>query len=210
MSNPWDFSSPVWYERYECTDYPTFEPCSDPGDTYIISSAQAGCVNVTATFVSSLDHLEGETVAILADGIRLPNQVVTNGSVNLSSAYAEVIVGLPYSSDFCTLNIDLPTKAGTVQGRPLKISNTTFRLLNSRGGYVGPDKDHLYEAFSTDNLSAAKQVGEDIGTGEARLFNRDIRVPLGHEYRRGGRVFVRQVDPLPLTIGQIVPEVTVS
>lgn len=31
MANPWDFDTPIWYERFACDEYPTFEACADEG-----------------------------------------------------------------------------------------------------------------------------------------------------------------------------------
>lgn len=150
-----------------------------------------------------IGHLNGCTVAILADGEVLPQQVVTNGFITIDDNYAKVTVGLPYYSDLETLNIEAGMKLGTLQGMKIKIGSVTFRLENTRGGWIGPNEDTLYEAFPDaieDKLLAAGEDTESMYTG-------DIRLALGAGYEDGGRVFYRQVDPLPVTINAIVPEV---
>lgn len=151
----------------------------------------------------AIGHLNGCTVAILADGEVLPQQVVTNGVITLDKAYAKVSVGLPYYSDLETLNIEAAYRGTTMQGQRIKIGNVTFRLENTRGGWVGPNEDTLYEAFP--GAINEKLLAMDHPTDS--MFTGDIRIPLGAGYEDGGRVFYRQVDPLPVTINAVVPEV---
>lgn len=160
----------------------------------------------SATEFAGVLHLDGETVGILADGVVLDQQVVDGNIITLSSAASIVLVGLPYNCDFETLNVEVPLKEGTIQSRKVKIGNVTFRLKDTRGGWVGPDSSNIYEAFT--QQSFRESSGENLSATE--LFTGDVRQPLGAQYSQGGRVFYRQVDPLPVTIGAIVPEVSVG
>jgi hypothetical protein len=81
--------------------------------------------------VTGLDHLEGETVGILADGSVLPQQVVANGKITLQQPASKIIIGLPYVSDGQTLNID--TGEPTTQGKRKKIPSATLRVERTRG-----------------------------------------------------------------------------
>jgi hypothetical protein len=192
MANAWDFIN-VWGTN--CQDYPDFE--GDP----------------TYQTLTGLDHLEGQEVAILADGRVLPRQTVLNGQIDIDASYNVVHVGLPFNSDIETLNIDVPTQEGTLQGVKIKVGSVTFRFVDSRGGYVGPTFDELYEAFGNLTISQNQHQLEffDVLTDENanRIFyTGDIRVPLGSEYRNGGRICYRQIDPLPVHIAAIIPEVS--
>jgi hypothetical protein len=207
-ANAWDFATPIWYERYLVDEYPTFEAViiptsSDGGRGGSLQCAYAGTVT---TNMASLDHLEGQTVAILANGEVLDEQVVVDGRVTLDGNYSIVKVGLPYYSDLETLNVEVPIGEGTIQSRQVKIGNVTFRLHDTRGGYVGKDEDNIWEAFTQDKFN--KSSGQNIG--ETELFTGDVRVPLGVGFSPGGRVFYRQSDPLPVTIGAIIPEVNIG
>ena len=170
---------------------------------YEIPCGYAGQVISSQPDVS---HLEGQTVAILANGNVLEEQVVTDGTVNVSSTYSLVHIGLPYYADLETLNIEVPENEGTVQSKRLKIGNATFRIENTRGGYIGPDEDDLWEAFTYDKIN--QYSGDNIG--ELDMYTGDLRVPLGSQYSDEGNVFYRQVDPLPVTIGAIIPEVNIG
>ena len=120
----------------------------------------------------------------------------------MSSNYTAVSVGLPFIPDFETLNIEVPLQTGTIQGNKVKIGNVTFRVINSKGGWIGPNSSTLHEALDYATLEAAN--GGTLGSSS--LYTGDIRVPLGAGYERGGRVFYRQIDPLPISITDVIPE----
>jgi hypothetical protein len=150
--------------------------------------------------LTGLSHLNDQEVAILADGVVQEHLTVSAGSITLTQPYGLIHVGLQYLSDLETLNIEVPSK--TIQGHKVKIGNVTFRLIDSRGGHVGPDENTLYEAFTQENF--------DLDADSIELFTGDVRVPLGAGYENGGRLFYRQYDPLPVTIGAIFPEVALG
>lgn len=156
--------------------------------------------------VANLSHLEGQKVAILANGEVKDRQVVKNGAIELNGSYSVVHVGLPFEADFETLKIEVPWKEGTIQSRKVKVNNVIFRIQNSRGGYIGPNEDDLYEAFTHDAI--VQSSGQNLGLLD--MFTCDIRQPLGAGYSQEGNVFYRQVDPLPITIGAIIPEINVG
>lgn len=51
---------------------------------------------VPVTSVSGLDHVEGETVAVFADGQVQASKIVSSGSITLDKAASKVLVGLPF------------------------------------------------------------------------------------------------------------------
>jgi hypothetical protein len=154
------------------------------------------------TSVGRLDHLEGKTVAILADGSVVPSQVVSGGAVTLDGAYGKVTVGLPYTADLETLNLELATQAGpTAQGQMKKIGQVTVRAKEARGLAVG---------LTQGALSEVKQRAQETLGSAIQPFSGDWKVSVPSEWNRDGRLFVRQVYPLPCTILDLIPEVTVG
>lgn len=149
--------------------------------------------------------LEGCTVAILADGEVLPQMVVTGGIITLTPSYAKVTIGLPFVPQFETLNIEQAGPGQTMQGKKVKIGNVIFRFIQTAGGWIGPDEDHLYEAFPQSELEQLEGFDFDDHT-----FTGDIRKPLGAGYEDGGRIFYEQRDPLPVTIGAVIPEAAIG
>ena len=176
-----------------------------------VTGTSAPCPEIitTSTSISNLEHLEGQTVGILADGVPLDQQVVSNGEISLGGEYSVVQVGIPYFCDFETLNVEVPLGNGTIQGRKVKIGHVTFRVEDTRGGYIGPNEDTLYEAFPdlvTDKLQQQDPVADSDDLAQ-RSFTGDLRLPLGAGYEDGGRIFYRQYDPLPVSILAVIPEI---
>jgi hypothetical protein len=150
---------------------------------------------------SGLDHLEGQAVAILADGSVKPQQVVTAGKVTLDYPASVVHIGLPIQSDFETLEVNAIGQEG-VRDRRKIVSKVSLIVNQSRGAKVGPDSDHLMEA-------KPRQVSDGYYQPNA-LQNDLIEMYIDGTFGTAGRVFVRQDDPLPLTILGLVADVSVA
>lgn len=97
------------------------------------------------TSVSGLYHLEGQKVAILADG-DVHFATVTNGAVSFPNEALKVIVGLPYECKSRTLPLMIPNTV--VSGKPLAVRGVTFRQDESRGIAVGRDYDSAEDLAS--------------------------------------------------------------
>jgi hypothetical protein len=171
------------------------ETGDDVSTTLSSAYASGGYVRKCATVFSGLDHLEGETVGILGNGFVYPQAVVDGGTVTLSSACSRVHIGLPYFADLWTLDINTMLRSGTTQGTKKSIGEVVFQVINSRGGYIGPDSDNLFEAFTPERLSLGDTP--DLYTGL-------VREKLSSGVDDEAKVFYRQVDPLPITISSIV------
>ncbi len=152
--------------------------------------------NTTASTFAGLDHLEGQTVATLADGMVYPQQVVTGGSVTIPNAAQVVHIGLPYVSDFETLDIAVPN--GNLRDKKKLINAVSLVVDKSSGFMVGPDANNLqsHKTRSTENYGDPDNLIIDII---------DENIPC--DWRKSGRIFVRQSKPLPLTILSVIPQV---
>ncbi len=152
------------------------------------------------TAISGLDHLEGESVDILADGMTLQSQTVSGGAITLSEAGGVIHIGLGYDSDLCTLNPEPGAGGGkTTQGTTKKITSVALRLHDSVGAQIGPDADHLKDVLFVDDTVMMGRPAE--------LFSGDIdTMSFNGSHGKDVNVFVRQSDPLPLTILAIIYE----
>jgi hypothetical protein len=181
---------------------------TDPDDDTTIDGTafteytSGGYAQITALQFSGLSHLDGADVAVLADGKVVDDCVISDGKLTLTEPAAFVNVGLPYESDLETLNVEIGLSDGTSQGRLLKISQVTLRVQNFRGGWLGPDADHLTEIPVSDYFPADPD--------STALFSGDIKQTLDSDYGDGGRIFYRQSDPLPVSILAILPLVSVG
>jgi hypothetical protein len=156
--------------------------------------------NFARNSISGLSWLEGKTVSILADGAVHPQRVVTSGTVTLEVAANIVTVGLPYESDLQTLPLALQID-GFGQGRYKNINKAWLRVFQSSGIFVGPDANNLVEA--------KQRTSEPYGTPPA-LKSDEILVMLTPTWAASGQVYIRQLDPLPLTIVGLTLEVSVG
>ncbi|WP_039761148.1 hypothetical protein [Bartonella queenslandensis] len=147
-----------------------------------------------------LEHLEGKRVSILTDGAVHPEQVVKNGAVRLNYASGVVHVGLPYVSELETLPIALQMD-GFGQGRQKNINRVWLRVYQSSGLWVGPLKG---------KLSEYKQRSIEPYGFPPELKSQEIEVAILGQWGDSGQVFVRQKDPLPLTIVSMTLEVSIG
>jgi hypothetical protein len=154
------------------------------------------------TTISGLDHLNGATVSILADGSVQPQQVVAGGCITLQYAAQTVTVGLPYVSQLQTLCMEPEGMAMQVQDYRKKISAVAVRVRDTRGLKVGPN-------FS--NLTEIKERSALVSMGTAiPLFTGDERVVITDQYLVDDDVCIEQDNPLPCTILAVIPEVSIG
>lgn len=149
--------------------------------------------------VTGLGHLEGQTVAVLADGAVHPTAVVSGGSVALVHPASLVHVGLPFTSLLETMPIVGGGVRGTDQGRPTGTGRTTVRLYNSVGGKLGRGPTPAY--FET----IVGRKGADAMDRPPPLFTGDREVTLGSSHELDPTITIVQDQPLPLTILGLMP-----
>lgn len=150
------------------------------------------------TTISGLDHLEGETVSVLADGATHPDKTVSSGSITLDRSSEKVKVGLAYTSLLQTMRLDAGSQDGTSQARTKRIFDVTIRMYESVGVEVGPDLNNMERIPFR---SSANPMDQGIA-----VFTGDKEVEFRGNYETDGFVYVRQTQPLPLTILSLYPK----
>lgn len=150
--------------------------------------------------VSGLTWLEGKTVSILADGAVMPQGTVTSGSITLERAATIVQIGLPYNSDLQTLPVAMNID-GMGQGRYKNVNKAWLRVFQSSGIFIGPDTDHLVEA--------KQRTTEPYGS-PPELKSDEILIVMTPAWASSGQVYIRQSDPLPLTVVGMTLEVAIG
>lgn len=155
-----------------------------------------------ATTVSGLTWLEGKTVSVLGDGAVMAPKVVTGGVITLEQPCSKVQVGLPITADIKTLPLALQLQDGSMgQGHVKNVNRVWLRVNRSSGVFAGPDAD---------NLTQYKQRRTESYGSPPALTSDEIEIVLTPSWQSGGQVFVRQADPLPLTIVSMTVEVDVG
>lgn len=146
--------------------------------------------------ITGLDHLEGETVAILGDGNTFPPQEVINGGITLSEPCTKVHVGLAYTAQLQTLYLD--TGEPTIQGKRKNIIAMSMRVDQTRGLAAGPTFSDLTSYKDRNLLTIGQPI--PLHTGDQRLI-------IGGGWQTEGQVCIEQSNPLPATILGVIPEI---
>lgn len=102
-------------------------------DTSLFEDADVSSAtfNKLITVVSGIDHLEGQTVQVKADGAVHADRVVVDGAITLAAPAYAVTVGLGFKMKIVTLNKEINLGAGSEQGQPGRMVKPILRLLNS-------------------------------------------------------------------------------
>lgn len=164
--------------------------------------------------VSGLYHLIGQTVSVFADGyvVASPNNptvstvctVNSQGQVTLDQPYAVIHVGLPFVSDIETLDLDLAQEE-TLADKKKIISRVTVYVNNSRGMWIGNNPKDAAGVTTLTGLDELKIRNEEGYDSPVALHQDQVDVNIQPAANKNGRVFIRQVDPVPLTVCAIAP-----
>lgn len=163
----------------------------DVEDAFFLDSGLTYDGSATTT-VSSINHLEGETVSILADGATHADKVVTDGKVTLDREASKVHIGYNYTSTIETLRLEAGAEDGIAQGKIKRIHGVTARFFNTVGAELGPDTNNLDRLPFRDSSMSMNQA--------VPLFNGDKEIYFPSGYENDARVIVRQSQPLPMTV----------
>ena len=172
-----------------------FDFSKDLTEFHYVDSGLAYSGNST-TSLSGLDHLEGETVAIIGDGAAQNNKTVSSGAVTIDTASEEAKIGLLYSSDLQTMRLD-EGYTETTQTKTKRIYDLSVRFHETVGASVGPNIDNL-TAIDFRDSSASMNLPVPLFTG-------DKFIEFDSDYGTEGLVYVQQPQALPMTILGIYP-----
>ena len=168
-----------------------------------VISAQS---RVGVTVVSGLGHLEGKTLAVLADGDEVPNLVVASGQITLPYKSFLVHAGLPYVPVLETLDIDTGQPTETIKAQSISVSQLYIETERSRGIWAGPtnDNDEIQE------LLEFKTRSDSDGYEAVSLTSSKESIYVQPQWSKGGGVRIEQRSPLPLTVLSIIPVVDIG
>tara|TARA_R100001440_G_scaffold11093_3_gene19944 strand:- start:1568 stop:3571 length:2004 start_codon:yes stop_codon:yes gene_type:complete len=146
---------------------------------------------------STLYHLEGETVSVLANGASHANKTVSSASIALNFSATSAAIGYGYTSNMQTLRIESGSSDGTSQGKPKRIHGITVRLFETVGVEVGNDSSETDRIFFRDSSM-------DMDTA-VPLFSGDKDVEFPGGFDDDDRIYLQQTQPLPLTVLALYP-----
>lgn len=150
--------------------------------------------------VTGLSHLNGKTVSVLSDGNVEGQKVVSAGAITLDRPGGVVHVGLPYVSDFETLELNV-IGSETVRDRKKTVPSVTVLVDKTAGIYAGRSFDRL-ESYRPREFEGYDE--------SAPLVTGAVSIPITTNWSEQGRICIRQSDPLPISILGVIPELKVA
>lgn len=177
---------------------PPFERGNDTATACYADSALTYDGAPTAA-LSGLGHLEGESVAILADGAVHPPRTVVGGTVTLDYPVARAVAGLPYTHVFESLKWEAGAAGGTAQGQIKRIHGVTLILLESGSVDIGPDFTRI--------KPVSFRTTDDRMDSAVPLFTGERFVSFDGDFDTDTRVVIRGADPTPFTLLALAPEI---
>lgn len=164
------------------------------------------------TDVYGLQHLEGETVYGLADGIPVGPFVVDDGMVTLDNEASNIVIGLGFDSEGETARLDNGAQDGTAIGKLKRIHSFTINVWQSYGGEIGTWNEDRGEIEYVNLVEGNYYPGGNIDEIETITLFDGILGPItpAPGFERRGSVFFRRrkETPLPFNITAIMPQMT--
>lgn len=151
-----------------------------------------------------IEHLPNTALVALVDGNVVRNLTSdAEGDVVLPYAGSVIHVGLAYEAALETLDLDMGVlqSLGSVQARWKSVSEVTLRVEKTRGIWTGPSESQLIEY---------KQRAGEAWDEAIQAFTGDISITPKWDWTKGGTTWVKQFDPLPMTILSLMPDVSVA
>lgn len=176
----------------------TFELYKLDGTTPVDGSTfteyvEDGYARKAVTTISGLHHLAGHDVVVLSNGNVINGKTVSaDGEITLANAASRVHVGLGYVSDLELLDFIYDTKQGTVRDKSKWVSSLLVSLRNTRALFAGPSEDRLSEVKFRDTEDYSAPI--ELYTGD-----KEVSIEQAEDYRSTS-VFLRNVDPVPITV----------
>lgn len=148
------------------------------------------------SYVAGLNHLEGETVAVFADGTVQADQTVSGGRVTLSGGQmaSTITVGLRYESKIKQLRPPLTAQNGSHLGRLKSVPEVFVDVHETLGLKVGAD--------GAEAELLGRAAGEPMDQ-QIPLRTGSFKMHFPGGWRSSAEVSILSEQPLPATIRAI-------
>jgi len=147
---------------------------------------------------AGLDHLEGETVAMLADDVYVGTAAVTGGEVTLPRSALKLAVGLPYAARAVLQAPEQNSGSGTAQGQAMSTNEVILRVFNTIGGKMNGQ------------FINPRQFGSGI-LDRAPIPSSGLRNATDFGWERGeSDIVLEQDQPYPWTVLAVIRNMTVN
>jgi hypothetical protein len=179
-----------------------YEDGEDAADAFYVDSG-LGYDGAPTAVVSGLDHLEGETVKLLADGAVHPDRTVSGGAIALDATYSKVQAGLAYRHRYKSLKMEGGGTIGSAVTQTRRIGRLGLILDNTLGLALGDDESRLKEILF-------RTVGDPMDAAVPPFTGEKIVEDFASEWSEDPRIHIQGDKPVPLTVLGLAPHLEVS
>jgi hypothetical protein len=146
------------------------------------------------TTITGLEHLEGVTVAILADGAPVGSKTVESGEITLDTPADNVILGRPYDMRLIPMFLE----SQGVMGQSKNITGAIIRLWRAGRAQVRVDGESQW--------SRLELPPEFLDTAPSLYTGDSEKIHLSTSWSRNTTIEVKGSSPLPFTVQAITME----
>jgi len=211
-------STKRYIERFDLGMRDALDTADKANWWYVDAGVPKTYSTATAT-ITGLSHLEGKAVSVWGGvtytdpatsqsittyGVipAIVGTVVTSGQITLQTPVNKAIIGLPFTSKLVPQRVDTNLADGTSQGRRMRIPRINLKVYQSTGGEISTDGvnwNPLVSRYLTDDMDDSPPV-----------LNGFERAYASSNWADGVDIYVRQTQPVPLTIAALVVNFEVS
>ena len=134
-------------------------------ETFFSDSAVTGTSETPASVWSGLDHLNGQTVKVVADGALREDALVEDGQVTLSRDALVVRIGLAFNHEIEPLPPGL-IKGQAAQGGMVRLVSATYRLKDTAAFSLDLGTGALEQPFKKFGLAGVLDEPPPLFTGD--------------------------------------------
>ena len=159
----------------------------------------------TTDTLEGADHLEGETVTVIADGAQHPNVTVDSGVIQLTQQVSVAHAGLKFIGYLETNDLEGGGMTGPAQTKKKNLLSVGIRFLDSMFVKYGTTYTQLNDIpFRTASMLMDRPPEPFTGDVEQK-YNNDSNDPRDGGWSRSKRVIVVQDQPFPCNIQLLIP-----
>ncbi|MBR0700174.1 hypothetical protein JQ599_09705 [Bradyrhizobium diazoefficiens] len=159
------------------------------------------------TKITQLAHLEGQEVAVFADGAMQKRKTVTDGTITLDRPSDDVLVGLPVRAYIRDLPRNFNTQTGSTAGDQKTIHEALVRVL-----YAGSGKLRVYDAEedSEERWEPLVETGGNDYSAMPPLFSGQRKLTVEGAWAAEAQLEFECDDALPCTVLALSPKIDVA
>ena len=145
-----------------------------------------------------VDHLEGASVDVRADGTYMGRKTVTAGAITLPRTAQRVEIGLPFSNSVTLLRPEIQAGDGSAQNNPQRVHEVSLLLADTIGTKINS------------KVVPFRQFGANLLDKSPQEFSGFKRMGLTQWSRGDEEITISQDEPYPFHVLAVVRKLTVN